>query len=75
VCNYTYYCSLRQAQTRGVRNWHSLFVHFPPFAIIGRQEQLSFAAELLDALMVASKGAAGAEVVNGTVAVAVSVAS
>lgn len=37
---------------RGVR-WHSLFVHVPPFEVIGKEEQLSFLADLLEQLSVA----------------------
>jgi pyrrolidone-carboxylate peptidase len=47
VCNYTYYNSLRVAQTN---KWHSLFVHVPPFAVIPADTQLRFAANLLDVL-------------------------
>jgi pyroglutamyl-peptidase len=50
VCNFTYYCSLRQAEAQREQQWQSLFVHVPPFEVIPAASQLRFAASLLDAL-------------------------
>ena len=53
MCNYTYYKSLQQAQMQRRQQWHSLFVHVPPFEVIPADEQLRFAANLLDVLAAA----------------------
>ncbi|CAM6098322.1 unnamed protein product [Calypogeia fissa] len=44
VCNYVYYQSLRHAANHGTK---CLFVHVPPFTVIGEQTQLEFVAALL----------------------------
>jgi pyrrolidone-carboxylate peptidase len=55
VCNYTYFCSLRQCQRMRPGRWHALFVHVPPFDKIASKQQLQFAADLLYALAGANK--------------------
>ena len=53
VCNYTYYMSLKMAQAQRAQQWHTLFVHVPPFEVIPADAQLRFAANLLDVLAAA----------------------
>lgn len=60
VCNYVYYTSLglcEEASSAAAESGlphndgrHSLFVHVPPFSVIGKEEQLSFVADCLAAI-------------------------
>jgi pyroglutamyl-peptidase len=49
VCNYTYFYSLSKIQKVGNRS-HSLFVHVPPFQVIGEEEQLHLVVTLMEAI-------------------------
>lgn len=44
LCNYLYYISLTSCAQK---NWHSLFVHVPPFNVIPKDTQLDFIHALL----------------------------
>lgn len=65
VCNYTFYKSLQQSQRNSKQKWHSLFVHVPPFEVLGPEQQLSMAAAVLDGIAAAVSPVQGLPVVLG----------
>ncbi len=65
VCNYTFYKSLQQSQRNSKQKWHSLFVHVPPFEVLGPEQQLSMAAAVLDSIAAAVSPVRGLPVVLG----------
>ena len=48
LCNYIYFRSLQLCSI--VPNWHALFVHVPPLEVIGQDEEMAFAVDLLAVL-------------------------
>lgn len=45
LCNYIYFRSLQLCSN--VTNWHALFVHVPPLEVIGQDEEMSLAVNLV----------------------------
>ncbi|KAF0697773.1 Aste57867_11566 [Aphanomyces stellatus] len=54
ICNYTYFLSLVHAKKHAAKNQHALFVHFPSFNTMPKEDQLhgikTFIAALKDTL-------------------------
>ena len=65
VCNFTFYKSLQQSQRNSKQKWHSLFVHVPPFEVMGPEQQLSMAAAILDSIAAVVAPVQGLPVVLG----------
>ena len=65
VCNYTFYRSIEQSQRNSKQKWHSLFIHVPPFEVMGPEQQLSMAAAMLDSIAAAVAPVQGMPVVLG----------
>ena len=65
VCNYTLYRSIQQSQRNSKQKWHSLFIHVPPFEVMGPEQQLSMAAAMLDSIAAAVAPVQGLPVVLG----------
>lgn len=50
LCNWIYFLSLYISQCQRSGQWHSLFVHMPPFACVPETVQMNFVGSLLDLL-------------------------
>ena len=49
VCNFTYFYSLAKARAQKSRT-HSIFLHVPPFAVVGEEKQLEMVATLMEVI-------------------------
>lgn len=48
VCNYTYYYSL--SKTEQSEQVYSLFVHVPPFSVVGKEEQMKVIVAIMQCI-------------------------